>query len=169
MRFFVFLLLIPFSGWAQSFIIPQPANIEWKNGKYNLPKNCYYFTTSKNPALLRTIDLVSNEFATQFNIQLKPTNQSATAQFHISEKSGKAVGAHAYDLLIADNGINITAQNAESFFHASRTLLQLLTPQPGNEIKLPLVHIEDHPRFAYRGMHLDVGRHFFPVSFIKNT
>jgi hexosaminidase len=167
MRFFVFLLLIPFSGWAQSFIIPQPANIEWKNGKYNLPKNCYYFTTSKNPALLRTIDLVSNEFATQFNIQLKPTNQSATAQFHISEKSGKAVGAHAYDLLIADNGINITAQNAESFFHASRTLLQLLTPQPGNEIKLPLVHIEDHPRFAYRGMHLDVGRHFFPVSFIK--
>ncbi|MEY3324766.1 MAG: hypothetical protein RLZ11_1080, partial [Bacteroidota bacterium] len=167
MRFFVLLLLMPFSAWAQSFIIPQPANIEWNNGKYNLPKNCYYFTTSKNPELLRTIELVSKDFATQFNIQLNPTNQSATAQFHISEKSGKAEGAHAYDLLISDKGINITALNAESFFHASRTLLQLLTPQPGNEIKLPLVHIEDYPRFTYRGMHLDVGRHFFPISFIK--
>jgi len=167
MRFFVLLLLMPFLSWAQSFIIPQPANIEWNSGKYNLPKNCYYFTISKNPELLRTIELVSKEFATQFNIQLKPTNQTSIAQFHISEKSGQAEGTQAYDLLISDKGINITALNAESFFHASRTLLQLLTPQPGDAIKLPLVHIEDYPRFTYRGMHLDVGRHFFPVSFIK--
>ena len=167
MRLIAFLLLIPFSGWAQSFIVPEPANIELNSGKYNLPKNCSYFTASKNPQLLKTIELVSKEFAEQFNIQLNPTSQPSSAQIQIFEKSGKAEAAQAYDLLIAEKGISLTVQNAESFFHASRTLLQLLTPQPGNEIKLPLVHIEDYPRFAYRGMHLDVGRHFFPVSFIK--
>ena len=167
MRPLLLLLLLPFCGAAQNFIIPQPASIEWKEGKYSLPKKCFYYTDSKDAELFETIQLVSKELNTQFNIELNKAAQPADAQFVFVEKANKTSATKAYDLTISQNGIQITAQNPESFFHASRSLLQLLSLQNGQDIKLPLVHIEDFPRFSYRGMHLDVGRHFFSVSFIK--
>lgn len=167
MRLLLILLLLPIVGWSQTFVIPQPANIVWKEGKYSLLKKCFYYTDSKDPALAETIQLVSKELNAQFNIELNSTANPANAQITIIQKANKYSATKSYELSISDTGIQITAQNPESFFHASRTLLQLLTPQVGQEIKLPLVHIEDFPRFSYRGMHLDVGRHFFPISFIK--
>ena len=65
----------------------------------------------------------------------------------------------------------IIGGNNKAIFFGIQTLLQLLsTNQPQkikNSISIPYVSIVDYPRFPYRGMHLDVGRHFFPVSFIK--
>jgi hexosaminidase len=52
-------------------------------------------------------------------------------------------------------------------FYAFQTLIQLLPTTFSKEVKIPCCTIKDYPRFAYRGMHLDVSRHFFPVSFIK--
>ena len=46
-------------------------------------------------------------------------------------------------------------------------MVELSFENPTEKIKLPTIIIEDQPRFNYRGMHLDVARHFFPVSFIK--
>ena len=51
MRPLLLLLLLPFWGAAQNFIIPQPASIEWKEGKYSLPKKCFYYTDSKDAEL----------------------------------------------------------------------------------------------------------------------
>src|SRR5690606_11449806 len=52
-------------------------------------------------------------------------------------------------------------------FYGMQTLRQLLPAGPDAARGIPAVTIEDAPRFPYRGMHLDVGRHFFPVAFIK--
>lgn len=71
-----------------------------------------------------------------------------------------------YELTVDKKGIKIYG-NEKGLFYAFQTLIQLL-PQPGTgELKIPYCHIVDSPRFEYRGMHLDVARHFFPVSFIK--
>ncbi len=66
-----------------------------------------------------------------------------------------------------DKGIEIEGNDAAGVFYGVQTLIQLLPTQAGILPRLPEVEIEDYPRFEYRGMLLDVVRHFFPVDYIK--
>lgn len=66
-------------------------------------------------------------------------------------------GSEAYRLTVDSKGVNIEAASEAGLFYAQQTLLQLLQPEG-----LPYVTISDSPRFPYRGLHLDVSRHFFP-------
>ncbi len=70
----------------------------------------------------------------------------------------------AYSIEINDRGVWIKSADSKGQFYAIQSLIQLFQAQTH---LLPAVKIKDAPRYAYRGMHLDVGRHFFPVSFIK--
>jgi len=79
-----------------------------------------------------------------------------------------------YLLDVTPQRARIGARTAHGLFHGVQTLRQLLPPEielagpaAGVRWAVPAVHIEDAPRFAYRGMHLDVARHFFPPAFIK--
>ncbi|RNI28649.1 beta-N-acetylhexosaminidase [Rufibacter latericius] len=63
--------------------------------------------------------------------------------------------------------IRIKARDVAGMVHGIQTLLQLLPLGKTKEVPFPTVEIKDFPRFAYRGMHLDVSRHIFPVSFLK--
>lgn len=79
----------------------------------------------------------------------------------------------AYQMTVDNKGVYIAGDNEQGVFYGIQTLTQLL-PVPDarlkmrpNKLAIPYVSIADAPRFAYRGLHLDVGRHFFPVSFIK--
>ncbi len=71
-----------------------------------------------------------------------------------------------YELTVSGNKISIKG-TALGKFYALETLKQMITVNSKKEIVIPNCVLKDHPRFPYRGMHLDVGRHFFPVSFIK--
>ena len=66
-----------------------------------------------------------------------------------------------------DKGIEIEGNDAAGVFYGVQTLIQLLPTQAGILPRLPEVEIEDYPRFEYRGLLLDVVRHFFPVDYIK--
>jgi len=57
--------------------------------------------------------------------------------------------------------------NSKGIFYAFETLKQLIKKNNKNQITIPQCKITDSPRFQYRGMHLDVARHFYPISFIK--
>ena len=81
-----------------------------------------------------------------------------------------------YELTVTPRAVAVRAPTPKGLFYGMQTLRQLLPPQVERglgydderiEWALPAVRIEDAPRFPYRGMHLDVGRHVFPVSFIK--
>ena len=98
----------------------------------------------------------------------------------------------AYQMTIDNKGVYIAGDNEPGVFYGIQTLIQLLPMQMTNSLSdrspvayakasatehgkgaqaatlaIPFVSITDHPLFDYRGMHLDCGRHFFPVSFIK--
>src|ERR1051326_1661676 len=81
----------------------------------------------------------------------------------------------AYRITIDNKGVYIAGDNEPGVFYGVQTLIQLLPIQNTNplpdrqpgKLAIPFVSITDYPRFDYRGMHLDCGRHFFPVSFIK--
>ena len=79
----------------------------------------------------------------------------------------------AYKMEVDANGVYIAGDNETGVFYGIQSLIQLL-PVPDaklkmrpTQLKIPYVSIQDSPRFAYRGIHLDCGRHFWSVDFIK--
>lgn len=77
-----------------------------------------------------------------------------------------------YRLTISPGELLVEAVEASGFFWATQTIRQLLPPEvesgkAAEALTVPALSIVDRPRFAWRGLHLDVSRHFFPVSFIK--
>jgi len=84
-----------------------------------------------------------------------------------------SLGREGYTIDVNETNVYIRSVTANGFFYGLQTLFQLLPPEiekPASGIKsfaLPAVLIKDMPRFGYRGLHLDVGRHMFPVEFIK--
>src|SRR5213075_1438623 len=73
----------------------------------------------------------------------------------------------SYHLKVTKNTISITSRYSDGLFYGIQTFIQLLPSQKQKlPFSIPQLSISDYPRFAYRGMHLDVCRHFFPASFI---
>ena len=73
----------------------------------------------------------------------------------------------AYTMEAGKNGIHIAGDNEAGTFYGIQTLIQLLPVEKKTSLAVPWITVSDKPRFSYRGMHLDVGRHFMPVDFIK--
>ncbi|MBM3412861.1 MAG: beta-N-acetylhexosaminidase [Bacteroidetes bacterium] len=167
MRFLLFLMFFPLLINAQQVLVPTPAYQVQGEGSYILSNRCTYFIDSENAQSLNTIQLFSKELETQYNVQLAEVKLKQQATIRLLYKSGKNKAVPTYELLIDQEGIQLTVTSAEALHHATRTLLQLITRGDDNQLMLPYIKIEDYPRFQYRGMHLDVGRHFFPVRFIK--
>jgi hexosaminidase len=72
-------------------------------------------------------------------------------------------GGEGYRLVVTEGAVSIRARRPAGLFYGVETLRQLLRPDG----TIPAVTITDAPRFRWRGMHLDVGRHWFPVDFVK--
>ncbi|HEX4850693.1 MAG TPA: beta-N-acetylhexosaminidase, partial [Puia sp.] len=73
----------------------------------------------------------------------------------------------AYKMDVNANLAYIAGDNAEGVFYGIQSLIQLLPVTPSKSLPIAQVKIEDHPRFEWRGLHLDVGRHFFSVDYVK--
>ena len=92
----------------------------------------------------------------------KAIKNSITLSINYSDDS-KPEG---YDLTVAEDHVLLTGKGA-GLFYGVQTLIEMIEPgKPGNA-EIPCGTIKDYPRFPYRGMHLDVSRHFFDVAFIK--
>ncbi len=87
----------------------------------------------------------------------------------VYELNQSALEPEAYRLDISGNRIRIEAGGPAGFFYADQTLIQLLEANSGDggPKRLPCARINDAPRFAWRGMHLDESRHFFGKAFVK--
>ncbi|MDP3850409.1 MAG: beta-N-acetylhexosaminidase [Luteolibacter sp.] len=82
--------------------------------------------------------------------------------------------AGGYKLVISPGAVVVTGKDSSGVYHGTRTILQLLPPRGAaiwkdeTPARLPALEITDYPRFGWRGMMLDVGRHFYPVADIKD-
>ena len=83
-----------------------------------------------------------------------------------NQKNGEIPGGYQLEITPV-GGVRIEANDEAGVFYGVQTLIQLLPTRAGVLPILPTLKIIDYPRFPYRGMHLDVVRHFFPVDFIK--
>ncbi len=141
-------------------VIPQPQSIEAFEGLFTIDENTkiQYQGELKNVA-----ETLSKQLITKNIVQEFKTN--AEDQILLSTTKNEKLEKEGYELTINKNGINIEG-DAAGVFYGVQTLMQLVATA-NNKTVVPYVHIIDNPRFEWRGMHLDVSRHFFDKEFIK--
>jgi hexosaminidase len=120
--------------------------------------------------------------AAQLAIQLKTSNgynvttlPAATGHISLLIKEDPSIKDEGYRLTVDQKGVSITARKPAGIFYGVQTLIQLLPPgasgnnfNGNNKWDLPQITIEDYPRFGWRGLMLDVSRHFFTVAQVKD-
>lgn len=163
------------TDWQNS-LIPQPVSLIKQSGYFILPNNLSVLFT-KNEALKKIADQLAQQLQTATNtISVKDNNAAAANTIFLSLTNDKSIPAEGYRLKVAADGIIITAKEPAGIFYGVQTLVQLLPRQIENkdnkksvtEWAAPLVTIEDAPRFGWRGLMLDVSRHFFTVAQVKD-
>lgn len=142
-------------------ILPLPATMTKGSGQVAFPDPLTVHATNPKVAEKAINSLREAGFA---NLRMVETPEQAF--LHFKEGTGGS-GAEAYGLSVNANGAFITGESTGCFY-GTQTLLQLLFQAKGSKSdRIPHVEIQDAPRFAWRGMHLDVSRHFFPVDYVK--
>lgn len=163
-------------------IIPEPATLNTTEGKFTLDRKTKIAADTSQSEILNMATQLKEKLdsATGFNLNISDDigrSEENSITLTIDPNPNKYTGSEAYQLISTKNGVEITAPSAAGLFYGMQSLLQLFPPQiyqsdytlvpQDTEWSIPAVEIQDYPRFEYRGMHLDVARHFFPVKFIK--
>lgn len=169
---------IVFEPAEQTIITPRPANIMVvRNLKFILTPQT---SIAADPTAMTAAHFfVDNTYqALGFRLVIRPytANNSSVGSLIVMTTQGadKNWGSEGYQLYVRPNIIFIRANTDAGFFYAIESLRQLFPPQifahawQRNIVwAAPAVEITDYPRFAYRGLHLDVARHFFTVEEVK--
>jgi hexosaminidase len=166
-----FMMFIQYFGYAQLpkselNIIPAPVTSIKQSGYAVIDKST---TISMDEGVKPESLIFFNQYLQQLaGVKLVPSDarfQAVGIQLHldssvVSQKEG-------YHLSVGKKGIIISGHDNAGVFYGLQTLIQLIRKSKAGVITVPECRVEDYPRFNYRGMHLDVSRHMFPVSSIK--
>jgi hexosaminidase len=156
-------------------IIPEPVQLVKKTGTFVLQQTTTVSINGGAEVKLAAQYLQQRiSTATGYNIAIAEKNATAIIQLTINVQPNDAIGKEGYTLAVTPNNITVTANQPAGLFYGVQTLLQLLpkqieSRQVVNNIKweLPCVEITDYPRFGWRGLMLDVSRHFFTKDEVK--
>ena len=99
--------------------------------------------------------------------KLKVIDEPVTSNAIILATGLNADNAEAYQLKVTQDNVTITGTSEAGTFYGIQTLRKSLPITNKGDISLPAAEINDYPRFSYRGVHLDVSRHFFPADSVK--
>ena len=164
------------SGDAALSLIPQPVSIVQTKGSLVLPHQLSIYTDN-NAEVNRIANSLSLQLASNFyKVKVVPGKKPLAKAIHLYLVSDKSIPADGYRLKITATGVSLSANSPSGIFFGVQTLLQLFPKEIVNkdghtsvkQWSLPLVSIEDHPRFGWRGLMLDVTRHFFTVAQVKD-
>ncbi|WP_316806276.1 beta-N-acetylhexosaminidase [Pedobacter agri] len=167
--FVILLAVFSFKLSAQEVsIIPQPAYLKVESAKKTFTINAATQIIVVDSSLLSSADFLNGYLQKYYKLKLNITNVTPNKNF-ISLVSDTSISefSNAYILNTSDKGIIISGTSEPGVFYGIQSLIQLIPTQNINQLSLPSVSITDYPRFDYRGMHLDVSRHFFDVDFVK--
>jgi hexosaminidase len=152
-------------------IVPAPARLVPGDGAFPVSAQTVVAVSDAANAELRALrDLVVRNLTQTFGVTVAPGDAAAgtgrAGTIALLLDAGAGTGTEGYRLEVTPQAVTLTAQTPAGLFYGIQTLAQI--PPAGDGPRgIPAVLIEDAPRFPYRGMHLDVGRHLFPVEFIK--
>lgn len=149
---------------AQS-VIPVPLKMEQGTGSFLLSEKTKLYTNLQGGEA----ELWEN-YLKALPVQLKEARMKDRKQMLfllITPKTPQLPSPESYTLSVTPQRIEIRATSGAGLFYGMQTLLQLMQPAGTGSYSIASVEIEDTPRFAYRGLMLDVSRHFSTKEFIK--
>ena len=144
-------------------VIPMPRSVEYHSGNFTISPETKFYTNLSAESRQALTDYLEGT-----SLSSVPFAESATGNNGIELNlcdSSIVTGNEAYRIEIVKKGVRLSANTETGIFYGLQTLLQLLNN--GDNKTLPALTINDSPRFPYRGLHLDVSRHFFDKEFVK--
>lgn len=144
-------------------VIPMPRSVEYHSGNFTISPETKFYTNLSAESRQALTDYLEGT-----SLGSVPFAESATGNNGIELNlcdSSIVTGNEAYRIEIDKKGIRLSASTETGIFYGLQTLLQLLNNSDNKT--LPALTINDSPRFPYRGLHLDVSRHFFDKEFVK--
>jgi len=169
----LFSLLTAFSQTDIS-IIPEPVKLTRNEGKFVLPSKIS-ISADQNPGLKQAIaDLtVRLTIPTGYHVDVS-NSHSATISLRLNKDAVPELGNEGYELIVTTKNVTITANKPAGIFYGVQSFLQLLPPAIASDSLIknvtwnaPCVSVTDYPRFGWRGLMLDVSRHFFTKEEVK--
>lgn len=144
-------------------IIPKPNSMTPGSGTFTLSAETRIVARDKEAKALAAIlnDAIRSRYGFALKISKKESGESSIV-FGLADAGADG----SYSLKVEGSVIQIGG-SAAGRFYAVQSLLQILPLKGSAKIDIPQVAISDSPRFKYRGMHLDVSRHFMPIEFVK--
>lgn len=156
-------------------IIPIPASLMSEPGKFLLT-NQVAISVSANDAAKQVAHQLAQHLSlsTGFKLPVNTAIQESGIRLVLLAKTNPNLGTEGYLLKVTEKSVTISANQAAGLFYGMQTLLQLLPNQIESKKlqsniawTIPCVTIDDQPRFGWRGLMLDVSRHFFTKSEVK--
>ena len=154
-------------------LMPMPASVQQGSGMMPVTQSFSVSVSgAHDPALEAGVQRFVAHLSRQTGIPFRPkAAASATLTVH-ADKALEAVQKpgedESYQLTVTGSGAQLTAPTSLGALHGLQTFLQLVTITP-NGFAAPSVTIKDQPRFPWRGMLIDVSRHFIPIDVLKRN
>lgn len=175
---FLFSVLALFSQKSEKKIsvIPEPVSMTRGVGYFKLPEQISV-SIPNLPALKQTSESVLGKLAATGKKVTLTNSKTATIRFELIANADKNLieGNEGYKLSVTNNGILISANGPAGLFYGAQTLWQLLPQEIESKSRIsgviwqaPVVEITDYPRFKWRGLMLDVSRHFFTKKQVED-
>lgn len=151
-------------------VIPQVQNLSVKDG------DVYVFDSSRklvydNQDSRRSLELFAQDL--EDLVGIRPSVAAGTSEdakgnvyFTLGLQDGRK---EAYSINVSSDGILVRAVSPEGIYRATRTLLKSVGTEKASSVEFPSAEVSDWPRFGYRGLMLDVSRHFSDVEMVKRT
>ena len=149
-------------------IIPLPQEVSITNGgSFVLTPSTSIIYPEGNDLLKQAGEFLASYIKEATGYAPKVATAKSSKPIHLSiDKS--ISNPEGYRLTVTPEGIELAGATEAGVFYGVQTLRKSIPAvAEGMNIELPAVTINDYPRFAYRGMHLDVSRHFFPADSVK--
>jgi hexosaminidase len=169
----LFTLLTAFTQSTIS-IIPEPVKLTRNEGRFLLPSNIS-ISADKDPGLKQALaDLTARlTIPTGYHVAMSK-NSSATITIILNKNASAELGNEGYQLSVTPKKVTITANQPAGAFYGVQSFLQLLPAEIASDSMVkniawvaPCVSVTDYPRFGWRGLMLDVSRHFFTKEEVK--
>jgi hexosaminidase len=175
-------VLIAFGVIAQApapaiAVIPQPVKVTPRTGRFTITSKTVVWSDAASASIAEQFARYV-EPATGFTLRVRTGGEPPPGSIAFRrDRTLARLGSEGYSLDVQPTRVVARAPELAGLFYAVQTMRQLLPPEIFRDAPLggisrmswtmPAVAIDDYPRFAWRGAHLDVGRHFMPKEFVK--
>lgn len=169
MRLYTLFVLFLFSNItnAQNYynLIPKPQDIIVGKDSFIISSKTIIQADKNSFEANYLRDLI--KIQTGLDLKIDPKDKSKSIQLLLKQPDTISFDKEAYELNVSNDKIIIAAFSSQGLFYGIQTLLQVIPFEKSKQTSVPCLKISDQPKFQWRGMHLDVCRHFFSKEFIK--